>query len=607
MKKHFNNIILASLMWLLPSFGMASAVVKGTVTLDNTVIQAEYVLEGTSAKLGSGFNACVPHYSVGELVVPSTITVDGMVYPVTEVSSLAFRFCSKLTRVTLPEGLTRIGDFAFFGCQGLLEVELPSTLTTVGTGAFYELSGLQNVFLHAVTPPVWEYNDVFCFHSGGISDTQSYYTNQVTLHVPIGSMDSYRHANFTNAALGWTTADGWGYFNNIVYLPIDANVFFVEGDWNEAEKWTASAAPAVGDDIYVIADVTIPDNYTAKANTIGFDNGASITIAEGGQLYTNAPVEVTVEKNITAASDWADLSDGWRLIATPLQAPTAYSNNNLAYVEGLVNDDNEFQYDFYRWDAESELQWINFRNTEVGFDMNNGQGYLYAAREGHGLTFRGVAMANDEDMVIMPPYFDDGEHDAFTLYGNPFVCNAYLIKEDGEALSFFVMNEEGTGFEATEGPIKPMQGFFVALTEPDQSFVISRNAPVTKSSKLNVGLSAGDTQLDNVIIRFGEGNQLPKLSFRENSSKLFVPMDSKDYAVVNAEAVGEMPIGFKAEKDGDYILRFDMEGISFNYLHLIDTLTGDDVDLLGSPYYSFSATTSDAASRFKLVFAKEAN
>ena len=174
-------------------------------------------------------------------------------------------------------------------------------------------------------------------------------------------------------------------------------------------------------------------------------------------------------------------------------------------------------------------------------------------------------------------------------------------------MAFYVMNEEGSGFDATEGPIKPMQGFFVALMEPDQSFVITRNAPVAKSSKLNVGLSSGSVQLDNVIIRFGEGNPLPKLSFRDNSSKLFIPMEGKDYAVVNAEAVGEMPIGFKAEKDGDYVLRFDMDGVSFNYLHLIDNITGDDVDLLDSPCYSFSATTTDAASRFKLVFAKEAN
>ena len=606
MRNHFNSIILVSLMWLLPSFGMAS-LVKGPVTLDNTVIQAEYILEGMSAKLGSGFNACIPCYSEGELVVPSTITVDGTVYPVTELSSLAFRFCSKLTRITLPEGLTRIGDFAFFGCQGLLEMNLPSTLTLVGAGAFYELSSLQRVYVKAVTPPTWEYNDVFCFHSGGIGDSQSYHTDQVTLYVPIGKMDTYRHANFTDLDLGWTTADGWGYFNNIVYLPTDANVFFVEGDWNEAAKWTAGEAPALGDNVYVVADVTIPNNYTAKVNAIGIDNGASITIADGGQLFTSSPVEVSVKKNIAAASDWVDINDGWQLIASPLQATTAYTNNNLAYVEGLVNDDNEFHYDFYRWDAERELPWINFRNDEVGFDMVNGQGYLYAARENRSLTFNGIARANDEDEVITPPYFDDGEHDAFTLYGNPFVCKAYLMKEDGEALAFYVMNEEGTGFEATEGPIEPMQGFFVASTAPEQSFTISRNVPVAESSKLSIGLSSGSTQLDNVMIRFGEGNLLPKLTFRENSSRMFIPMDGKDYAVVNAESVGEMPIGFKAEKDGDYILQFNMEEVSFTYLHLIDQFTGDDVDVLDSPYYSFNVKTTDAVLRFKLVFAKETN
>lgn len=480
MKKHFNIIIWVSLMWLMPSLGMAYTLVKGPVTLDNTVIQAEYILEGMSAKLGSGFNACIPHYSEGELVVPSTITVNGTVYPVMELSSLAFRFCSRLTRVTLPEGLTRVGDFAFFGCQGLIEMELPSTLNSVGTGAFYELSSLQSVFVNAAVPPTWEYNDVFCFHEGGIGDSRSYHTNQVTLYVPIGKMNTYRHANFTDAELGWTTADGWGYFNNIAYLPTDANIFFIEGDWDEAAKWTAGETPALGDDVYVVADVTIPNNYTAKANVIGFDNGANITIADGGQLYTSSPVEVIVEKNIVAASDWVDINDGWQLIASPLQAPTTYTNENLAHVEGLVNDDNEFYYDFYRWEAQRELPWINFRNDTVGFDMVNGQGYLYAARENRILTYYGIAKANDEDVVLTPPYFDDSEHASYTLYGNPFVCDAYLIKEDGEALTFFVMNEDGTGFVATEGPIKPMQGFFVATTAPNQRFIISRNAPVAK-------------------------------------------------------------------------------------------------------------------------------
>jgi hypothetical protein len=37
-------------------------------------------------------------------------------------------------------------------------------------------------------------------------------------------------------------------------------------------------------------------------------------------------------------------------------------------------------------------------------------------------------------------------------------------------------------------------------------------------------------------------------------------------------------------------------------LHLIDNLTGTDVDLLTNPNYGFDAKVSDYASRFKLVF-----
>jgi hypothetical protein len=37
------------------------------------------------------------------------------------------------------------------------------------------------------------------------------------------------------------------------------------------------------------------------------------------------------------------------------------------------------------------------------------------------------------------------------------------------------------------------------------------------------------------------------------------------------------------------------------YLHLIDNLTGTDVDLLYTPNYTFTAKTSDYASRFRLV------
>ena len=40
-----------------------------------------------------------------------------------------------------------------------------------------------------------------------------------------------------------------------------------------------------------------------------------------------------------------------------------------------------------------------------------------------------------------------------------------------------------------------------------------------------------------------------------------------------------------------------------NYLHLIDNMTGADVNLLETPAYTFEAKTTDYASRFRLVFA----
>lgn len=610
MKKRIYLIL--SLLWLLPLATMADGVVQGTVTLNNQTIAAEYYLSGTTVRLGSGYNACISQYSSGKVVVPASIIVNNTSYPVTEVSTFAFRMCSLITEVVLPEGVTRIGDFAFASCPSLQKATLPATLITIGAGAFIDLTSLQDVVVKSVTPPVWEYNDVFCFHNGGIGDSQSYHTNQVTLHVPIGSMNTYRHANFTNTSLGWTTADGWGYFNNIVYLPTNANVFFAEGNWNEASKWTHGVAPDNGDDIYVIADVTIPNGYIAKANAIGFDNAATITIDDGGQLYTNTDVAVIAEKQVSAAPDWENGRDGWRLIATPLEGATGYTSASSNHVENLVVDnyngitDGEYHFDFYHWNGNCDKEWRNYRSAN--FDMNNGQGYLYAAREDRLVTFSGVAMANDEDVSFEPLFSEDGSLEAFSLYGNPFVCDAYLTMEEGMALAFYVMNDEGSGFVVSDGPVNPMEGFLVYSTAAGQSFTVSRNAPAAKSNSLCMSLLQGSSRIDNVMLRFCEGNMLPKVSFREDGCKVYVPVDGKDFAAVNAEAMGEMPICFEAVNNGDYTLCFNTENMNFSYLHLVDNLTGDDVDLLAQPDYSFKAKKEDYASRFKLVFcAKDAS
>ena len=119
---------------------------------------------------------------------------------------------------------------------------------------------------------------------------------------------------------------------------------------------------------------------------------------------------------------------------------------------------------------------------------------------------------------------------------------------------------------------------------------------------ININLVKGNKTVDHARVRFGQGFNLEHKSFR-NSSKIYMPVDNNDYAVVYTEEQGEMPVNFKAESNGSYTISINTENVSFGYLHLIDNMTGNDVDLLATPSYSFEAKTTDYESRFKLVFA----
>ena len=60
----------------------------------------------------------------------------------------AFRGCTLLTELVLPEGLTSIGAYAFQGCSLLMEAEIPSTVTDVYEGAFQDCELLDTVTVY---------------------------------------------------------------------------------------------------------------------------------------------------------------------------------------------------------------------------------------------------------------------------------------------------------------------------------------------------------------------------------------------------------------------------------------------------------------------------
>ncbi len=380
---------------------------------------------------------------------------------------------------------------------------------------------------------------------------------------------------------------GEGAMSEPVYFTPDCRpIFIFDGDWNNGSNWSIGVVPEEGSDVIIQADVVIPAGYTAYASDVALEGG-SITVGDGGQLiHSNEGVHATVEKHIEGFGTNDNKGD-YYLLTNPVadvQQPSAL---------GLL----ENNYDLYWFDQAQDLEWQNYKHNS--FDLANGMGYLYANSADTDIAFSGVLNPANDDITVPLTYDANASFTGFNLVGNPFVCNAYLA--DGR--DFYVLNADGDDLITASGAIAPTQGLFVQAAEDENAITFTTTAP-SKGRELNLSVSrARGAVIDNARIRFGEGHGLEKLQLNPNHSKLYIPQDGKDYAVVNTEAQGELPFSFKAEKSGIYTISVNLENMDVDYLHLIDNMTGVDIDLLINPSYTFEAKTTDHESRFKLVFA----
>ncbi len=86
-------------------------------------------------------------YISGSVVIPSTVTYyyNGTTYSVTSIGDTAFKNCSGLSSITIPNSVTFIGRGAFSGCSSLISVNIPNSVTFIGSGAFSGCSSLTSI------------------------------------------------------------------------------------------------------------------------------------------------------------------------------------------------------------------------------------------------------------------------------------------------------------------------------------------------------------------------------------------------------------------------------------------------------------------------------
>jgi len=99
------------------------------------------------------FHYVVSSYS-GSVVIPRTVSYNGVTYNVTRIDDYAFVKCSSLSKVTIPSSITSVGDYAFYGCSALSTISLPSSIISLGDHLFEGCTELYTASLPSSTKKI---------------------------------------------------------------------------------------------------------------------------------------------------------------------------------------------------------------------------------------------------------------------------------------------------------------------------------------------------------------------------------------------------------------------------------------------------------------------
>lgn len=134
----------------------AAATMLTTQHVENGIKYAIY--NDNTAKVYGNVNST----SFTDVTIPEKVTYNNKEYTVTAVGNNAFRSCSNLKNVTIPNTVTAIENGAFSGCTALTSITLPDSVTTIGDNAFNGCKGLTRIEIPENVTTIGEQAFIFC-------------------------------------------------------------------------------------------------------------------------------------------------------------------------------------------------------------------------------------------------------------------------------------------------------------------------------------------------------------------------------------------------------------------------------------------------------------
>lgn len=166
------------------------------------------------------------HIYHDDVIIPNTISIDGVEYKVTGIDEFAFYSCDRMNSVFIPQNveyiskaafsgsglksvvfeegskLKKIGHSAFYCCFSLEDINLPEGLNSIDSGAFNNCIALNSITIPESVDNIGE--SVFTLSVGKLKDISvkwlapkefdnafDWGDKKVTLHVPAGTKELY--------------------------------------------------------------------------------------------------------------------------------------------------------------------------------------------------------------------------------------------------------------------------------------------------------------------------------------------------------------------------------------------------------------------------------